>query len=195
MGVTAIELLAIFIAVALVAALALGGSLNDLASVSFRHPWLVFIGLLVQSAALFFDGRLTDAAAFSLVLASMCLIASFLLLNIRIAGMGLAAAGLLLNVLVIAVNGAMPVHEASASAAGMPITEQEAGVKHEVMDRSTALPWLGDAIPLRPLRTVLSLGDVLLASGLALFVYRSARGSTGKRASREASDSAPATEP
>ncbi len=130
-----------------------------------------------------------------LLLASMGLVALFLVLNLRLGGMGLAAIGLVLNVIVIAANGAMPVHAPSAVRAGVPISFQEGGVKHEVMDASTHLPWLGDAIAVPQLKAVLSLGDVLLALGVALFAYRATRGPKGKRSVREASDSAPATRP
>lgn len=138
---------------------------------------------------------LRPATVLLVLLGSMGLIALFLLLNLRRPGMGLAAVGLLLNIAVIGANGAMPVHPPSAERAGVPISSQEGGVKHEVMDASTHLPWLGDAIALPLLKTVLSLGDVLLALGVALFVYRATRGSTGKRSIREASDSAPAAKP
>lgn len=129
------------------------------------------------------------------LLASMGLIALFLLLNLKRPGMGLAAVGLLLNILVIGANGAMPVHAPSAERAGVPISFEEGGVKHEVMDASTHLPWLGDAIALPLLKSVLSLGDVFLALGVALFVYRATRGPAGKRSAREASGSAPAAGP
>ncbi len=186
----------IFTLIALVAALAVGGSLNHLATTRFRYPWLVFVGLALQLAIQtiarpFLDGD----QALALLLASMALVATFLVLNIKLGGTGLAAAGLALNVIVIAANGAMPVHAASAERVGAPISVTEGGVKHEVMNDSTRMSWLGDAIPVPPLKTVLSLGDVLLALGIALFVYRATRGPTGKRSVRGASDSAPATEP
>lgn len=156
---------------------------------------MVFAGLLVQVGVQTFGPSFLDPTmTLSLLLGSMVLIALFLLLNLRRPGMGLAATGLLLNVVVIAVNGAMPVHAPSATRAGVPISFEEAGVKHEVMDASTHLPWLGDAIVLPLLDTVLSLGDVLLALGVALFVFRATRGPLGRRSVREASDSAPAAE-
>jgi len=186
----------IFSVIALVAALGRGGSLDRLAGTSFRYPWLVFIGLALQLAVQTVARPFLDPGpALLLLLGSMALVAIFLLFNLRLAGTGLAAAGLALNVVVIAANGAMPVHAPSADEAGVPISFAEGGVKHEVMDGSTRLPWLGDAIPLAPLETVLSLGDVLLALGLALFVYRATRGPTGKRSVRGASDSTPAIEP
>ena len=186
----------IFSVVALIAALVRGGSLQHLAAGSFRHPWVVFLGLFLQIGVQTVARPHIEARwQLLLLLASMGLIAVFLLLNLTKAGMALAALGLLLNVTVIAANGAMPVHAPSAERAGVPISSEEVGLKHEVMDGATHLPWLGDAIALPVLKTVISLGDVLLALGLALFVYRTTRGPGGRRSVREASDSAPATKP
>lgn len=191
-----IGLLIAFTLIALLAALARGGSMHRLAGTSFRLPWLIFVGLLLQvSAQTVAQPVLEPRLRLWLLLASMGLVALFLSLNVKLPGMGLAAVGLALNVIVIAANGAMPVHAPSAERAGVPISDQEGGVKHEMMDASTRLPWLGDAIALPIMKTVFSLGDVLLALGVALFVYRAARGPSGKRTVREASDSAPVTEP
>lgn len=186
----------IFTLIGLVAALATGGSTDRLAATRFRHPWLVFAGLVLQVAVQTVARPLLDRpSALLLLLVSMGLIAVFLLLNLKLAGMALAAAGLVLNIVVIAANGAMPVHVPSAEAAGIPISSEEGGVKHEVMDDSSRLPWLGDAIAVPLFKTVISLGDVLLALGLALFVYRAARGAAGRRSITGASGSAPATKP
>ena len=38
------------------------------------------------------------------------------------------------------------------------------------MNADTALRWLGDVLPIRPFEEVLSLGDVLLALGLAYLI-------------------------
>ena len=191
-----IQLVIVFTLVGLVAALATGGSTDRLASTRFRHPWLVFVGLVLQVGVQTFTSALPDQrTALALLLASMGLIALFLLLNLKIPGMALAAAGLVLNVVVIGANGAMPVHPPSAEAAGVPISSQEGGVKHEVMGDATVLPWLGDAIALPLFKTVISLGDVLLALGVALFVYRATRGAAGRRSVTGASGSAPATKP
>lgn len=186
----------IFTLIGLVAALAAGGSTDRLAATRFRQPWLVFVGLVLQLAVQTVARPLLDQrSALVLLLISMGIIAVFLLLNLKVAGMALAAAGLVLNVVVIAANGAMPVHAPSAEAAGVPISSEEGGVKHEVMTDSTRIAWLGDAIAVPLFKTVISLGDVLLALGLALFVYRAARGPAGRRSVTGASGSTPATRP
>lgn len=178
------------------AALAGGGSLQHLAVVTFRHPWVVFVGLILQlGAQTMARPHLEESWRLLLLLGSMGFIALFLLLNLARPGMGLAGVGVLLNLVVIVANGAMPVHAPSAERAGVPISFEEAALKHEVMDPSTHFPWLGDAIAIPLLKTVISLGDVLLALGIGLFVYRAMRGPSGRRSIRGASGSAPATKP
>jgi hypothetical protein len=183
-----IELAAIFVVVALLGALALGGSLHKLASTPFRHPWLVFAGLVLQvGVQLLSDRGLPETTAFALLLVSMGTIVVFLVLNLRLPGMALAGIGLALNLVVIAANGAMPVAPRAAASIGLTISEGQAGLKHEVMDADTSFPWLGDAIPVSPLRTVLSLGDVVLALGLALFVFEATKKRAGRRSATGAS--------
>jgi hypothetical protein len=183
-----IELTAIFVVVALLGALALGGSLHQLASAPFRHPWLVFAGLILQVGVQLWAARgLSETTSFALLLLSMATIVVFLVLNLRLPGMALAGVGLALNLAVIAANGAMPVAPRAAASIGLTISEDQAGLKHEVMDDDTSLPWLGDAIPVAPLRTVLSLGDVVLALGLALFVFEATKKRGGRRRATGAS--------
>jgi hypothetical protein len=65
----------------------------------------------------------------------------------------------------------MPVSLRAADLAEVDIAD--VGVKHEVADASTRLPWLGDVIPVPVLSTLLSAGDLLIAAGIAWLVYRS----------------------
>lgn len=183
-----ITVLFVCVGIALAASLIQGGSLDRLAATRFRYPWLVFGGLALQVLAqLSSPSLISDDAAFWILLAGTGAVGVFLLMNVRLSGLALAGLGLLLNVAVIATNGGMPVSRAAAEAAHVPITEEEAGVRHEVLDEHSALPFLSDAIPVPPFKTVLSLGDVFLALGLALFVYRAAAEPRGKRAATEAS--------
>jgi hypothetical protein len=93
----------------------------------------------------------------------------------------LASVGVLLNVIVVVANdGHMPQsQEARVAAAVSP--ERVAGLASAPgwrnvapMTSDTRLAWLGDVLPepaWLPLHNVLSLGDALLASGLACVVY------------------------
>lgn len=166
---------------AAVYALLMGGSLESLAATHFRFVWVLFAGLLLQAGFGIWDPPwLSDAGALAVALASNVAVATFLALNRTLPGMWLAAAGLLLNVLVIGLNGAMPVSTESAELAGFDEVRQSAeqtdfGLKHEPLDSDTALPWIADVIPLPGLKLLLSAGDLLLAAGIAWLVYRQTR--------------------
>ncbi len=196
-GSAVIELVVIFVAVGLIAALLQDGSLERLAGVRLRLMWLVFAGLATQIGVGIITPRLIGTAdAFVLLMAANALIAAFLIVNLRLPGMALAGVGLALNLAVIGINGAMPVLPQAADSVGRPISAERSGLRHEVLDEHTKLRWLADAIPIKPLRTVLSLGDVVLALGLGLFVYRATRPPAGRRSrTRGVSGSVPAAKP
>jgi hypothetical protein len=165
----------ILVAVALGAALLRGGSLESLAKTSFRRNPLLFAGLGLQVGAGFWSPEwLTGGAALSVVLASNALVAAWLLFNLRLPGLALALGGLLLNVTVISLNGAMPVSQGAIADARVENSLQDAGLKHEPMNDATALGFLGDVLVVPYLREILSIGDVLLALGIAYLAYRCA---------------------
>ena len=94
---------------------------------------------------------------------------------------GLAATGVLLNVVVVVANdGHMPQSQEARIAAGASV-ERVAGLASEPGWRNVApmtdqsrLAWLGDVVPepaWLPLHNVMSLGDMLLASGIAAVLY------------------------
>ena len=163
-----------------VAARLRGGSLNDLAETTFRWTPLLVAGLVLQIAFLYWDPEwLGDGGGLAVLLASNVTVAVWLFVNRSLPGLLLAGAGMALNVLVIALNGAMPVLVSSAEKAGVPQSIGDASIKHERLDEETVLPWLGDAIPVPPFKEVLSVGDVVLALGLCRLV--DARMTSGKR--------------
>ena len=83
--------------------------------------------------------------------------------------------GLLANAAVIAANGAMPVDPAAIGAV-LPPADPTASIgytlrgEHELLTSSTRLPLLADRIALRPIRTVISIGDIAIALGAAALV-------------------------
>jgi hypothetical protein len=108
----------------------------------------------------------------------------------------LAAVGVLLNVLVVAANGGhMPQSQTARIAAGAS-AERVAGLASEPgwrnvapMTSETRLAWLGDVFPepaWLPLHNVMSVGDLLLASGVAavICVSTSRRSRRGARVIR-----------
>ena len=153
-----------------------GGSLERLSETKFRWPWLIALGLGAQiGLEVWSPAWLDDGVGLAVLLGSNALVALFLAVNIRLPGMALAAIGMTLNVIVIAANGAMPVSQRALDKAGYEGDVGEFDRKHELLDDSTKLPWLADVIPLPYLRTIISLGDVVLAIGIAQLVYSRTR--------------------
>lgn len=167
-------ILALIVAVlACLVALVRGGSLDNLASTHLRWSLLLFGALMVQIVVDLSDPPwLGDGAGFLIMLATNAAVIAFLALNRQLPGMALAALGLLLNLIVIVANGAMPVSAWAAEVVGLSEQLQDPGVKHEVLDSQTLFPFLGDIIPIPGLSKIVSVGDVVLAAGIGLLVYR-----------------------
>jgi hypothetical protein len=173
----------LLVGTAVVAGLLRGGSLDALAATNLRRGWLLALGLALQVAAGVWAPPWLDGARALLVLvASNLAIVVFIALNQRMPGLLLADLGLALNLLVIVLNGAMPVSADAASAAGADVASRASGIEHERMTEESALPWLGDVLPVPLAGEVVSIGDVLLAAGLARLVYAgTTSGLTGER--------------
>ncbi|MHB8761904.1 MAG: DUF5317 family protein [Coriobacteriia bacterium] len=125
-----------------------------------------------------------DCAAVVVVwVAMMVVLALVLFLNARHRWMlGLAALGVVSNVLVIALNGAMPVSIRAASELGE--TRERARIilerscLHEELTDATRAPWLSDVIVVPGPdwhRSVISLGDILLGASLGLWAFAAAK--------------------
>jgi hypothetical protein len=157
---------------AAIIAIVRGGSLKSLAATDLRHPWIVFAALVIQIIP---DVASPDsfprAVGVGALVISYGAVALFMLLNRNLAGMLVAAAGFSLNALVIGLNGAMPVSTWAADIAGIEGLA-DVGVKHELAGPHTVLGFLGDVIPIPATLQILSIGDVILATGLSLLVYK-----------------------
>lgn len=146
-----------------------GGRLRRIAEAPLRWPLLLFLGLALQLGVDLAASRglLVTAAleSYLLLLASQVLVLMWVLVNWKLPGMVLVGLGLALNAAVIGANGAMPVDPAAIAALGIEGAEVPPG-KHVLMDESTRLPWLADIWALPPLRSIISVGDIVLAAGL-----------------------------
>lgn len=146
-----------------------GGRLHRLADAPIRSPWLLFLGLGLQLAVDLGAGRgfLADASALGLavLVLSQVLVVAWLLLHRELPGVWLVAVGLALNAVVIAANGAMPVDPNAVRALGLGDLEVPIG-KHTLLTEDTRLPWLADVLPLPPLRSIVSIGDLVIAVGM-----------------------------
>lgn len=163
-------LVVVVLAAAVVVGLAAGGSLEQLGAMTLQARFLVPLALLAQVAGVLLGG---PAYPVALVVSAGC-VGVFLVRNRGVRGTGLVALGLLANAVVVGTNGAMPVSVHAAGRAGVstqPILTGE-DPRHELADGRTRLSWLSDVLPVRtPVRPeVVSVGDVLIAAGLAQLV-------------------------
>ena len=165
------------LAVGIVVGLMAGGRLERLAAIRFRLGWLAIVGLVVQ-IALFspladpLPGSITRLA----YVVSTAIVGVVVAANLRIPGVPLVALGAVLNLAAIVANGgAMPASQTALAMAGISIGDHT----NSVATTAPALAPLTDVFALPawlPLANVFSVGDVLIAVGLALAVAGGMRG-------------------
>ena len=167
--------LSLVLFVALAVAVVRGGRLTNLGDIRLRLWLLLPIAFALQAGtSLLPDRGWTATFGFWLILISFALLLVVIVTNRDRSGMWLAGIGVSMNLIVIALNGGMPVLEGAAVVA----SGFESGLnvigdfKHVLLDESTRIPFLADVIPLRLAGhgQVLSLGDVFLAVGIGRFL-------------------------
>lgn len=163
-------LVATVLAGAIVAGYLAGGRLRNLAHLELRVTPLVFLAVAFQLAlgAVSVAGGPVDLVARPLLAASHVALLVFVIANRLLPGMALIVLGFALNAAVIVPNGAMPVAGEALEALGGEANVEPG--KHRLLEEGDALPWLADIIPIPPLRTVVSVGDVVLAAGVGVLV-------------------------
>jgi hypothetical protein len=171
----------------LVAGYALGGRLANLEHLRLRAPWLVLLALAVQLVVFspLSEGA-GDTAIVATHIASYALILTFVVANLRTPGIAIAGAGTALNALVIVANGGlMPATRAALAFAGIPAAAEPHN-NSAVADAGVRLVFLGDVmavpewVPL--VANVFSIGDVLIAVGVAWLVAAGMRAPARARA-------------
>jgi hypothetical protein len=166
------------VAVAVVAVAVRHRSLRGLLRVRLRAVWLIWVAAGVQflrvtePAAL--QGLLHYRQGLVPVLATWAFGTGFVLANVRgrpvAARVGLAvlAVGFTLNTLVVTVNGHMPFSASAARTAGFTAqAATETSTRYAPVSGRTALAAFGDLIPVPPLQSVVSVGDLLMFAGIA----------------------------
>ena len=159
--------------VALVVGRLLGGRLGALADAEIRGTGLAFAAIALQVAA-FPSGVLPwntpGSVARALWLVSYALLIAMLIRNIRLRGTPIIAAGLLSNLTAILSNGGlMPVRPSALAAAGRTYSAHNNSIEvvrphlASLVDRWAVPHWI-------PLGNVYSVGDVLIAIGIAVAV-------------------------
>lgn len=185
-------LVVVSLALAVALGAATGGRLSALRDLTWRGTGAMAGALCFEIASALLGGPL----GIPLALVGLLLAGWAVTLNLRLPGLLLVGAGLVLNTAAILANGAMPVSLTAAERSGMATGDLRAGFDagHEVATTATHLRAVTDivpvALPWRP--EVVSIGDVLVASGVALCVFAAMRGGrTRTRCSHAARRAAP----
>jgi hypothetical protein len=177
------------IVIGILAGFVMGGSLQQLAEIKLRWWPLALLGLALQLAPVpSMKGQLDHWLGVGLLIASYVVLLAFVAVNIRLPGFWLIAIGFALNVIVISINGGMPVsREALQQAYGSGYAsilrdlEVNGGAKHHMSRPDDVLLPLTDVIPLgSPVRLVLSAGDVLFFLGVTWVIAAATKGPPGR---------------
>ncbi len=146
---------------------------RHLAPPKVRYRALLVAGVAADAVAPRVDGFV----GLTLLLTGLGVLALTAAANVHVAGAGMLTAGVVMNLAVIGWNGGMPVRHDALVEAGIVHDAGEVtldGQRHlETADDHLKL--LDDRIPIRPAQLVVSLGDTVLAVGLAVVVARTTR--------------------
>ena len=162
--------------------LAAGGRLGNIERVDLRLLALPAVWIGLGAWARRGDGSLRFAA---LLVSMVCLLAFLVLNAARMPGLWLVAFGIGLNLFMTANNHGMPYDPSALEKAGIVPSTYGAVPKSTVAahpERSgDQMVILGQVIPIRPLRTVVSFGDLFVAFGLGAATLNALAGSGGSR--------------
>ena len=168
------------IPIGIAAGLLLRGSIEGLSNLRFRWPWLAVGGLVVQ-VVLFTEAGFEAAGSLAGPIYVLSTLAVFVAVvrNLAVPGMPVVALGALANLAAIAANGgSMPADPGALALAGLDPKDHTNSV---VLARPALQP-LTDvfAVPAWvPFANVFSVGDVLIALGIAIAIAASMRGLRG----------------
>jgi uncharacterized protein DUF5317 len=174
-------LVLIVIGLAVCAGFLAGGSLRPFEHLNVHWWGIAVAGLALQGISL--TGDLGREAGLAVLVGSYGLLVAFAWVNRRLPALWLVMIGLVLNILVIGMNGGMPVSASALETAGAG-AEGLLGAgtaKHHLMGPGDSLTPLGDVIGIpSPVGAVISIGDVLLYAGVAALVVMIMLGRSGE---------------
>jgi Family of unknown function (DUF5317) len=166
------------------------GRFSNLADIPMRYSALVLAWLagviLADPVGRWVGGSGGDNLGFGLYLVGLAALVAFALINaVHMPGMWLIALGALANLVVCANNHGTPysisaLHKAGVTAVNYTDVATNTATKHPEQP-GDQLKFLGDVVPIRVLKTVVSPGDLLFAFGLASVT---ANGLSGRREGR-----------
>jgi hypothetical protein len=151
-----------------------GGSLGQLAQLRLRWLWVAPTALALQVVIVTIAPGGNPILHAAVHVATYVLIGIFLWANRRIAGAQVIGLGTLSNTLAIVTNGG--VMPASATAQRIAGLTEGTGFHNSGVIAHAHLLWLGDIIPVPgPLPNVLSVGDLIIFTGMLVLLHRTAR--------------------
>ena len=158
-----------------------GGSLRPFEHLNVHWWGVALAGLVLQGISI--TGDIGSSAGMAALVGSYGMLLAFAWMNRRLPALWLVMAGLVLNILVIGVNGGMPVNASALQTAGAG-AEGLLGAgtaKHHLMGPGDSLTGLGDVIGIpAPVGAVISIGDVILYGGVAALVVMIMLGRSGE---------------
>ena len=158
-----------------------GGSLRPFEHLRVHWWGIALAGLALQGISL--ASAIDRSWGSAVLVGSYGLLVAFAWVNHRLPASWLVMAGLVLNILVIGVNGGMPVNASALETSGAG-TEGLLGAgtaKHHLMGPGDSLTPLGDVIGIPPpIGAVISIGDVLLYAGVVALVVMIMLGRSGE---------------
>ena len=160
------------LAAGLVLGLATGGRPRNVTLRPLRAVGALAGAVVLQAVPQLLE--VSGSTGLACVLGSYVLLLAFALANIRLVGMPVILVGLVLNVVVIGLNGGMPVRADAIHTVDrhVKLATIDFGAKRHLEDADDRLTILGDVLPVRPIGQVLSFGDLILSAGVANVVFR-----------------------
>ncbi|MEV6304451.1 DUF5317 family protein [Actinoplanes sp. NPDC051861] len=162
---------------------ALSGRLAGLAALRPRALWLLWVAVAAQIC------QRWSPAGIPMLAIVFALVLVWLMVNLRqrepvlrVAGAAIAL-GVLLNGAAILANGRMPYSPTAAAAAGASTPRETP--KNVPAGPDSRLTLLADVVPVPALRAVISPGDILIGTGVALAIAGAMRSARRRRSPSE----------
>jgi hypothetical protein len=129
-------------------------------------PLLVALGARILLTQL-----LPSSVAVATTVVALVAVCACAFLNRHIVGLAVLGLGALLNLVGVLANQGVSVDPNALVAVGAAEADEVAtvdpGAARHVRDDGDLLPWLGDVVPVTPLGSVVSFGDLMIAMGVA----------------------------
>jgi hypothetical protein len=170
-------ILIVLVALCLLSVPLTGGDLRRLGRLRVRWIWLGPVAVLVQTVLVTVEPGGSHAIHAAVHIGTYVLIAAFLWANRKLPGALIIAVGAALNGVTILVNGGvMPAAATAERLAGLTLGR---GFNNSAVLAHPHLLWFGDIIPVPwPLPNVLSVGDIIIYTGMLVLLHRTTRRSS-----------------